>query len=84
MIDAAAFHDTNASCYEYASSISEGVWVTLDENATSTPFNQAAIEYAINNTKGFVIGSGNSIPDYVPVDKYLLMLEVIREEINNP
>ncbi len=39
-------------------------------------------QYAIKNARGFIIGSGNSIPDYVPIDKYLLMLEVIREEIN--
>jgi len=28
---------------------------------------------------GFAIGTGNSIPDYVPTDKYLDMLEIIRE-----
>ena len=28
---------------------------------------------------GFAIGTGNSIPNYVPTDKYLDMLEIIRE-----
>jgi len=28
---------------------------------------------------GFAFGSGNSIPDYVPVDQYLHMLHVVRE-----
>lgn len=28
---------------------------------------------------GFAFGSGNSIPNYVPVDRYLNMNEIIRE-----
>ena len=28
---------------------------------------------------GFAFGSGNSIPDYVPVDHYLAMVQVARE-----
>jgi hypothetical protein len=47
MIDAAAFHDTNASCNELSSSISKRVWVTFDNNSTSAPFNKAALENAI-------------------------------------
>ena len=30
-------------------------------------------------TKGFALGSGNSIPDYVPVDGYLAMIEGAKE-----
>ncbi|WP_152183385.1 hypothetical protein [Sulfurimonas indica] len=47
MIDASAFHDTNASCMELASSISKRVWVTFDNNTTSTQFNKAALDNAI-------------------------------------
>ena len=47
MIDASAFHDTNASCMELASSISKRVWVTFENNSTSEPFNQAALNNAI-------------------------------------
>ena len=47
MIDASAFHDTNASCMEMASSISKRVWVTFDNNTTSTQFNKAALDNAI-------------------------------------
>lgn len=53
MIDASAFHDTNASCMERASSISPRVWVMLyndtsaDHNVTSAPFNQTTIANAI-------------------------------------
>jgi uroporphyrinogen decarboxylase len=28
--------------------------------------------------KGYALGSGNSIPDYVPVDGYLAMIEAAR------
>lgn len=31
------------------------------------------------NARGFAIGSGNSIPDYVPVDGYLAMIRAVRE-----
>jgi len=30
------------------------------------------------NAKGYAIGSGNSIPDYIPVDSYLAMIEAVR------
>ncbi|MDA3909294.1 MAG: hypothetical protein PF437_09395 [Sulfurimonas sp.] len=52
MIDASAFHDTNASCQEQASSISEKIWVMFDNNSTSTIFDQTALTNAIglNNT----------------------------------
>jgi uroporphyrinogen decarboxylase len=36
-----------------------------------------------NTARGYALGSGNSIPDYVPVDGYLAMIEgaqKIREE----
>jgi len=28
-----------------------------------------------NSAKGYALGSGNSIPDYIPVDGYLAMIE---------
>ena len=36
------------------------------------------IQNSINHG-GFALGSGNSIPDYVPVDKYMTMIETARE-----
>lgn len=36
------------------------------------------IGYSIN-ANGFALGSGNSIPDYVPVEGYLAMIEAARE-----
>ena len=52
MIDASAFHDTNASCQEQASAISERIWVMFDNNTTSTMFDKTALTNAIglNNT----------------------------------
>jgi len=44
MIDASAFHDTNASCTELSSRISPRVWVTLEDNATSTLFDQTVVK----------------------------------------
>ena len=32
-----------------------------------------------SNANGFVLGSGNSIPDYVPVDGYLAMVEAVKK-----
>ena len=49
MIDAGPFHFTEAACKEMASSISDRIWVRLDENITSVPFTQAAIQAAIAN-----------------------------------
>lgn len=49
LIDASAFHDTYSSCNEIESSISERVQVFFDSNVTSVPFNQTAIQTAINN-----------------------------------
>ncbi len=36
------------------------------------------MDYCIDK-KGFALGSGNSIPDYVPVEGYLAMIEAARE-----
>lgn len=36
------------------------------------------IKYS-RNYKGFALGSGNSIPDYIPVEGYLAMIEAARE-----
>lgn len=49
LIDASAFHDTYASCNEIESSISDRVQVFFDNNVTSVPFNQTAIQTAIAN-----------------------------------
>jgi len=52
MIDASAFHDTNASCAELSSAITKRVWVQIgneDANATSAPFDFAALQAAISN-----------------------------------
>ena len=52
MVDISAFHDTDASCNEQSNAISEKIWVTLDNNATSTMFDRDALFNAIglNNT----------------------------------
>ena len=54
MIDASAFHDTNASCEEIESAITQRVWIPIGDleneiNATSALFNQAALATAIAN-----------------------------------
>ena len=55
MIDASAYHDTNTSCLEEDSAISEKVYVMLyndsteDNEVTSTMFNQDAIQTAMSN-----------------------------------
>ena len=54
MIDASAFHDTNASCEEMESAITQRVWIPIGDleneiNATSALFNQAALATAIAN-----------------------------------
>ena len=49
MIDASAFHDTNASCQQLSSSIAPRVWITFDDNVTSTMFDKQAIKDAITN-----------------------------------
>lgn len=48
MIDVSAFHDTNASCQEQASSISDIIWVTFDNNTSITNFDKDAIQAAIS------------------------------------
>ena len=40
------------------------------------------IENSIEH-QGFAIGSGNSIPDYVPVKGYLAMIDAVREYRSN-
>lgn len=49
LIDAGKFHYTDASCQELSNSISDRVWITIDDNATSAMFDQAAIQNAITN-----------------------------------
>lgn len=57
MIDASAFHDTNTSCQEVSSSISEKVLVMFEHNATSVPFNQTAIQNAITDGMTHLVSS---------------------------
>ncbi len=52
LIDAGAYHDINASCYEPSSAITTRVWVFFEGNVTRTPFDRDAIQKAIDN--GFV------------------------------
>ena len=32
-----------------------------------------------NKARGYAVGSGNSIPDYIPVENYLAMIEAVKE-----
>ena len=32
-----------------------------------------------SSARGFALGSGNSIPDYIPVDNYLALVEAAKE-----
>ncbi len=49
MIDVAGFHDTDPSCKQMNSTISERVWLMFENNATSVPFDKNALEQAITN-----------------------------------
>lgn len=51
MIDAAAFHTTDASCSEYDSSITPRVWVVFENNVTSAAFDKTAIQAAIDEAR---------------------------------
>jgi uroporphyrinogen decarboxylase len=33
----------------------------------------------VGNEKGIAIGTGNSVPDYVPTENYINMIETVRE-----
>jgi len=59
MIDASAFHDTNASCSEMASSISPRVWISFDNNVTSAMFDKNALDTAIANGKTALLNSAD-------------------------
>ena len=43
MISMAGFHDTFTACKELDSAITPRVWVTIDANSTSSPFNSATL-----------------------------------------
>jgi len=58
MIDVAAFHDTNASCYEPTSAISKKVSLIIDDNATSVLFDKDALESAIAEGRTDLTSSG--------------------------
>ncbi len=49
MIDVSGFHDTDPSCKEMGSTVSERVWVIFENNATSVAFDKNALEQAITN-----------------------------------
>lgn len=57
----------------------------LDVNAVCSYSKPELVEYTKDIIQkcqghgGFAIGTGNSIPDYVPTENYLTMIEVVRE-----
>lgn len=57
----------------------------IDTDAVCRLSKQEMREYILNvinlcrNHGGFAFGSGNSIPDYVPIEGYLNMVEIVRE-----
>jgi uroporphyrinogen decarboxylase len=58
--------------------------IDVDILCRSTPADIVDLVYARGRryraiAKGFALGSGNSIPDYVPVEGYLAMLEAARK-----
>ena len=59
LVDISAFHETDASCGEQSSAISERVWVLFENNATSTMFNQAAIQTSIARNMTQINNSAN-------------------------
>ena len=63
LIDAAAFHDTEASCYEPDSAISTRLWVTFENNVSRTDFDQNTITALIDNnlTSDYILNQSNQI-----------------------
>jgi len=62
LIDAAAFHTTDASCSELESSISEQVWMvfgTEDGNTSIVDFNQTSLQAAINDNRTDLINTSD-------------------------
>ena len=58
--------------------------IDVDILCRSTPADIVDLVYARGSmyraiAKGYALGSGNSIPDYVPVEGYLAMLEAARK-----
>jgi hypothetical protein len=49
LIDAGAYHDINASCYEPDSAISPRIWLAFEGNITRVDLNRNIIQDAINN-----------------------------------
>lgn len=65
MIDSSAFHDTNASCLEMASSITPRVWISFENEAESVSFNKTTLQNAISDG----MTSLNSSSDFYSVAK---------------
>ena len=63
LIDAGAFHDTAASCYEPDSAISPRLWVTFENNVSRTDFNETTITSLIANnlTSDYILDETNKI-----------------------
>ena len=61
-----------------------GVDMDLLCRADETTIRQRTLEVLrlAENYRGFALGCGNSIADYVPVEKYLAMVETVREYRN--
>ena len=63
LIDAGAFHYTDASCKELESSISERVWILFENNTTQVNFDQSALQSAISDSMTNITNS----PDFYQV-----------------
>ena len=46
LIDVSSFHDTFTACKELESAITPRIWVTIDANTSSSPFNEATLAQA--------------------------------------
>lgn len=60
IIDAAAFHDTNASCTEPSSAITPRVWVYFENNSTNTMFTQDTLIAAAARANAKALGTGTT------------------------
>jgi uroporphyrinogen decarboxylase len=63
-----------------------GLFGGIDLNLLCTQDRKTVVEEVVHQgsgfrakAKGYALGSGNSIPDYVPVDNYLAMIEAANE-----
>ncbi len=62
MIDISAFHDTFTACKELESAITPRVWVTIDANSSSTPFNAATL-FEASQKQNATYGANSELPN---------------------